>query len=201
MFLHFLAHGKICLKLPQMGPGAVFFLLIQTLPTFWATRILILGICMFLIFWIPDFWISGFLDAQIQGCHLVIFGWGGRIIRMIWWKLTGPSSVKAGFFPWPTVSQPHVTCVPRTRTKDQEPRTKRHRDPGQPQTRNYFRAPLLCWISSNSLELLPFPVCIILPMLPKSLQKQVVAPKVNQKWLRKIPRTTKGTLKKWIQEK
>ena len=25
----------------------------------------------------PDFWISRFLDSQIQGCHLLIFGRGG----------------------------------------------------------------------------------------------------------------------------
>ena len=35
-----------------------FFLLIQTLPTFWATRILILRIFIFWIFWIPNFQIS-----------------------------------------------------------------------------------------------------------------------------------------------
>ena len=27
--------------------------------------------------WIPDFWISRFLDSYIQGCHLVIFVRGG----------------------------------------------------------------------------------------------------------------------------
>ena len=32
---------------------------------------------MFLDPTFPDFWISRFLDSQIQGCHLVIFGRGG----------------------------------------------------------------------------------------------------------------------------
>ena len=36
-----------------------FFLLIQTLSTFWAERILILRNCIFWIFWIPIFQISG----------------------------------------------------------------------------------------------------------------------------------------------
>ena len=60
-----------------------FFLLIQTLPTFWATRILILKIHIFKIFFgVPDFWISRFLDFQIQGCHLswLAQGQGGAIL-------------------------------------------------------------------------------------------------------------------------
>ena len=36
-----------------MGTGKVFFRLIQTLRKFWAERILILRICIFLIFWDP----------------------------------------------------------------------------------------------------------------------------------------------------
>ena len=53
----FLGHGKICLKLPQMGPGG-FFLLIQTLPTFWATHLLILRTVTFRTFGIPNSQIS-----------------------------------------------------------------------------------------------------------------------------------------------
>ena len=41
-----------------------FFLLIQTLPTFWAERIWILRIFIFLIFEIPNFWISRSPDFQ-----------------------------------------------------------------------------------------------------------------------------------------
>ena len=44
-----------------------FFLLIQTLPTFWAERILILRIFIFWIFWIPNFQISRFPDFQKSG--------------------------------------------------------------------------------------------------------------------------------------
>ena len=54
MFCIFPAHGKISLKWPQMGPG-VFFLLIWTLPTFWAERIWILRICIFIFFLDPKF--------------------------------------------------------------------------------------------------------------------------------------------------
>ena len=65
-FARFRPMEKAGLKWPQMGPGVFFFLLIQTLPTFWATRILILrifilGICLdpkFLDFQVPDFQIS-----------------------------------------------------------------------------------------------------------------------------------------------
>ena len=48
-------------KWPGMAPngaGRFFFLLIQTLPTFWAERILILRIFNFRIFWIQNFQIS-----------------------------------------------------------------------------------------------------------------------------------------------
>ena len=57
-------------KLPQMAPngaGRIFFLLIQTLPTFWAERIWILRIFIFLISWTPKFWISRPPDLQISG--------------------------------------------------------------------------------------------------------------------------------------
>ena len=52
----------------QMAPNGtleVFVLLIQTLPTFWAGRIWISRIYLFLNFRIPNFWISRFPDFQI----------------------------------------------------------------------------------------------------------------------------------------
>ena len=64
IFLHFSGLWK---KWPQMTPnraGRIFFLLIQTLPTFWAERIWILRIFIFFIFWTPNFWIS---RSQISG--------------------------------------------------------------------------------------------------------------------------------------
>ena len=54
-------------KRPQMAPNGarrIFFLLIQTLPTFWAEWIWISGILIFLIFRIPNFWISRSPDFQ-----------------------------------------------------------------------------------------------------------------------------------------
>ena len=54
IFSIFPAHAKNCLGWPQMGPGGFFFRLIQTLPTFWATRIFILIIFIFLICWAPS---------------------------------------------------------------------------------------------------------------------------------------------------
>ena len=41
-----------------------FFLLIQTLPTFWAEKIWILRTFIFRIFWTPQFWISRPPDLQ-----------------------------------------------------------------------------------------------------------------------------------------
>ena len=58
IFSMFPAHAKNCLGWPQMGPGGFLFLLIQTLPTFWAERILILRILIFLFFCIPNSKIS-----------------------------------------------------------------------------------------------------------------------------------------------
>ena len=55
----------------QMGPDGPkwgqedFFLLIQTLPTFWAERISILRV--FFFFWTPNFWISRSPELQISG--------------------------------------------------------------------------------------------------------------------------------------
>ena len=57
-FLHFSGPWK---KWAEMAPNAarsIFFLLIQTLPTFWATRILILIVLIAMSCWIPNFWIS-----------------------------------------------------------------------------------------------------------------------------------------------
>ena len=51
-----LAISGACKQLPGMAPngaGRFFFRLIQTLPTFWAERILILRIFIFWIFWKP----------------------------------------------------------------------------------------------------------------------------------------------------
>ena len=48
-------------KWPGMAPNGarrIFFLLIQTLPTFWAERILILRIFIFWIFCVPNFWLG-----------------------------------------------------------------------------------------------------------------------------------------------
>ena len=44
-----------------------FFLLIQTLPTFWAERIWLLIIFIFVILWTPNFWISRSPYFQISG--------------------------------------------------------------------------------------------------------------------------------------
>ena len=60
-----MAHGK----LPEMDSKRVrrmFLLLIQTLPTFWATRIPILRFFIFWIFWIPNFQISRFQISSFQ---------------------------------------------------------------------------------------------------------------------------------------
>ena len=46
------------------GTLEVFFLLIQTLPTFWAERIWILRFVFLLICWIPNFCISRSPDLQ-----------------------------------------------------------------------------------------------------------------------------------------
>ena len=51
---------------PKCGQE-LFFLLIQTLPTFWAEQIWILRIFIFFIFWIPNFWISRFPDISNLG--------------------------------------------------------------------------------------------------------------------------------------
>ena len=66
------------------GARKFFFLLIQTSPTFWVTRILILGI---LIFWIcldprfPDFQIPGFPYLQIPGSWNQLPGYGWMLLR------------------------------------------------------------------------------------------------------------------------
>ena len=68
IFLHFSGPWK---KLPHMAPNGArscFFLLIQTLPTFWAERILISRIFMFAICWVVNF-----PDFQIPGPGLIHF--------------------------------------------------------------------------------------------------------------------------------
>ena len=55
-------------KWPGLAPkeaGRLFFRPIQTVPTFWATSILISIIFIFEIFWIPNFWISRFQIFKI----------------------------------------------------------------------------------------------------------------------------------------
>ena len=65
-----------------------FFLLIQTLPTFWAERILILRIFIFGIFWAPDFWttrLPGPGPYRLQGP-------GPRALKSIGPEISGPIS-------------------------------------------------------------------------------------------------------------
>ena len=64
------AHAKNGPRWVQMGSGGFLFLLIQTLPTFWAERILILRIFIFGILGdsnFPDFQVPRFPDFQISG--------------------------------------------------------------------------------------------------------------------------------------
>ena len=83
-------------KLPQMAPnraGRICFLLIQTLSTFWAERILILTCFIFLIFWIPNFQISRFqISRNLAWAGLGLgpgFGlgqaWAGRAGEPLGW--------------------------------------------------------------------------------------------------------------------
>ena len=65
MFLDFFGPWRKWHGVAPNGAGRIFFLLIQTLPTFWAERIWILRIFTFFIFWIPNFWISRSPDFQI----------------------------------------------------------------------------------------------------------------------------------------
>ena len=60
-----LAHGKMCLKLPEMGQGVLLFKLISTLPTFWAEGICILIFLMILLF--GGFQISRFKAVSWHG--------------------------------------------------------------------------------------------------------------------------------------
>ena len=53
-----------------------FFLLIQTLPTFWAEQIWNLRICTFFILWIQNFWISRFPKFGLGLAGLGSWGWG-----------------------------------------------------------------------------------------------------------------------------
>ena len=62
-----------------------FLLLIQTLPTFWGTRILILRVFMFWIFWIPNFQIS---RSQISKFPEI---WLGPSLGPLTWARRGPT--------------------------------------------------------------------------------------------------------------
>ena len=65
-------------KMPEIarnGAGSCFFLLIQTLPTFWTTRILILRIFIFWFFWVPNFWLGPSLGPPTWA-HPLGPGWG-----------------------------------------------------------------------------------------------------------------------------
>ena len=65
IFCIFPLHGKIGSKWGQEH----FFLLIQTLPTFWAERILISIIFIFWIFWLPNFWLGHSLGPPTWARH------------------------------------------------------------------------------------------------------------------------------------
>ena len=81
IFLIFPAYGENGLRWPQIGPGG-FFLLIQTLPTFWAERIWISTLFLF-VFWIPNFWFSRSPDFQVS--RTLTWAWLGRA-----WAWPGP---------------------------------------------------------------------------------------------------------------
>ena len=71
-FMHFFRFFRPTQKMGPDGPKwgqEDFFLLIQTLPTFWAERILILRIFIFWIFWVPNFWL-GPTWAKLGPTHL-----------------------------------------------------------------------------------------------------------------------------------
>merc|ERR1711965_302923 len=77
-------------KLPGMAPnraGRMCFLLIQTLPTFWAERIWILTFFTFFIFWIPNFWISGFIFPKSGLGRAGLGPWAGWALG---WAGLGP---------------------------------------------------------------------------------------------------------------
>ena len=70
-----------------------FSLLIQTLPTFWATRILILRINIFCFFWVPNFWLGPGLGPGL-GLGLGpawARAWGD--CQGEWYLLSAPSGV------------------------------------------------------------------------------------------------------------
>ena len=72
-------------KLPGMAPngaGRFFFRLIQTLPTFWAERILILRIFIFCFFWdpkFPDFQVPDFQKSALGPGLGLGPGWAPRL--------------------------------------------------------------------------------------------------------------------------
>ena len=106
-------------KLPGMAPngaGKVLFRLIQTLPTFRATRILILRIFIFGIFWIPIFQIprSPNPDPGLRKYHILgpsnCFYWGAAAPQTpccSWGACSPPDPLVGGL-------QPSVPpCIPR----------------------------------------------------------------------------------------
>ena len=87
-FLYFSGPRKKWAQMAPNGARRIFFLLIQTLPTFWAERILILRIFIFWIFlelkfpdfWVPDFQISS-LGPGLGPDAAAGAGAAGRILR------------------------------------------------------------------------------------------------------------------------
>ena len=73
LFLDFFGPHKKSPGMAPNGAGSFFFQLIQTLPKFWATRILILRI-FFGFFGVPNFWLGPSLGpptwAQLGPTHL-----------------------------------------------------------------------------------------------------------------------------------
>ena len=100
-------------KLLEMAPNEasrIIFLLIQTLPTFWATRILILRIFIFWIFWIQNFQISRFPDFQKSGLGRAgPLGWAGGVLG----RAGGPSGGLGGPSDGPGGSLRRAGVVPR----------------------------------------------------------------------------------------
>ena len=72
-----------------------FFLLIQTLPTFWATRILILRIFIFWIFWVPNFWLGPSLGPAWArlGPSCPAWVWLGPGLGPLGWEITNAKIV------------------------------------------------------------------------------------------------------------
>ena len=114
MFPIFLVHEKNGLRWPQIGPGGFLFLLIQTLPTFWAERIWILIFLCFWFFWIPKLWISRSPNLKMSGSPACLpSGDFHRFNSPNWKKLlasgTGPRQIHHIFTTDPP--QMHDRCI------------------------------------------------------------------------------------------